>query len=249
MTDEVTICNLALDSIGSRSEIASLTEDSQSARTLSLHYAPAVEAILQAAHWNFARAQASLAVLKAAAGTPENPNGTGAVPPTPWLYEYALPTDMCQARYVMPTLQSPAGSGTSVPSYQGQPVRFLIAADTDTTGNRINVLLTNQPQAILVYTYRVTNPQLFDGQFVVALANLIGSRICLRLNGDKAMAKMAFQIADQATKEARASNGNEGLTVIDSVPDWMRVRGYAADWAYPSGAFCLTAPQNLTFIT
>lgn len=250
--DTVTICNLALDSIGARSEISSLSEESQEARTLSLHYAPAVEAILQAAHWNFARKQATLAVLKAAAGSPENPDGTGPIPPAPWMYSYALPSDMVQARYVMPTYSTSATSYPGGSPFIGpeQPaVRFLIAADTDASGNDIVVILTNQPSAVLVYTYRVSNPNLFDGQFVIALANYIGSRIAIRLTGDKNMAKMAFQVADQTTKEARASNGNEGLTVNDVLPDWMSVRGYAADWAYPPGSVYWMSPQNLTFVS
>lgn len=252
MADQVTICNLALDSIGSRSEIASLDESSQSARTLSLHYQPSVEAVLQAAHWNFARKQVALTVLKAASGTPENPTGTGDIPPIPWLYAYALPSDCVQARYLMPSFSSAPAVGlgaASVPFFQGPAIRFLLSSDVDSNGSPVTVILTNQPGALLVYTCRITNPLLFDGQFVMALSNYLGSKIAIRLTGDKNMAKMAFQVADSTTKEARASNGNEGLTIIDSVPDWVRVRGYAADWAYPPGSMTWQSPQNLSFVT
>lgn len=246
MTDQATICNLALDAIGSRSEVASIDEDSQSARKLKLHWDAAVEAALQAAHWNFARKQVALTLLRDATTSP-----AGNVP-APWLYEYSIPSDMVQARYIMPDYSSASASvpgAAAVPYFSGPPIRFLISSDVDDNGNAINVILTNQPQALLVYTYRVTNPLLFDGQFVEALANYLGSRVCIALTGDKNMAKMAFSLAQQTSIDARASNGNEGLTVIDSIPDWMRVRGYASDWAYPPGSMFWQAPQNLSFVT
>lgn len=246
MTDQVTICNLALDSIGARSEIASLTEDSQAARKLSLHWAPAVDAILSAAHWNFARKQAALALLKD--GTLSPPDSV----PQPWLYEYAPPADSLLSRYIMPTFtSSPASLPGPVAALDASTpaVRFIVSSDVDTNGSPVNVILTNQPEALLVYTYRVTNPELFDGQFVVALAAYLGSRVAISLTGDKNMAKMAFDIADRTTREARASNGNEGITVNDVVPDWIRVRGYASDWAYPPGSMYWCAPTNLSFVS
>lgn len=251
MTDEVTICNLALDIIGARSEISSLDEDSQSARTLSLHYAPTRGAVLRAAHWNFARKQVALTVLKAAAGAPENPLGAGALPPAPWIYAYAMPSDSVLARYVMPQLESqpPSVPGASVPFFTGPPVRFVISSDADTNGNPITVLLTNQPQAILVYTARIEDSELYDDQFVIAFSNYLGARICNRVNGDKQLAINAMSLATQTIREARATNGNEGLTVNDSTPDWMRARGYASDWAFPPGSMFWMSPQNLTLVS
>jgi hypothetical protein len=34
-----------------------------------------------------------------------------------------------------------------------------------------------------------------------------------------------------------------------SVPDWIRVRGYASDWAYPPGSYFTIQPQALTMVS
>ena len=240
--DKVTLANLALDAIGTRSTIASFTEGSAEANAVALHYDAALEAVLQAARWNFARKQGLLTLLKDAT--------QGQSVPTPWLYEYAYPSDCTQGRYVLPTVQTNIPSsvvGTpTVPSAVGVPVRFLISTDQDANGNQILVILTNQPQATFVYTSRITNPNLFDGQFVEAFRFLLGARMCMRLTGDKQATLAAWKKADDLCKAAAASNGNEGLTIIDSVPDWIKVRGYASDWGYPDMGFFQYGPQALT---
>lgn len=238
---------MALDAIGTRSTIGSLSEPSAEARALSRHYAPALDSILSAAHWNFARKQANLTLLKDASLSP--PQTT----PPPWIYEYAYPSDCVQGRYVMPMWSNlPAsvpGAASAIPFFIGPPVRYIVSTDSDANGNDIPVILTNQPQAIFVYTKRVTNTALFSPDFVQAFANYLGWKISIPLSGDKAMAKMAFEIADKTCKDAQKSNGNEGITVIDTVPDWMRVRGFENDWASPPGSMFYTAPQNLTMIS
>ena len=233
---------MALSAIGARSTIASFTEGSAEANAISLHYVPAVESILQAARWNFARKQALLTLLNDA--TQNQPV------PTPWLYEYAYPSDCTQGRFIMPqvmvNLPSSVVGTPSVPSAIGPPVRWMVSTDNDSNGNQIVVILTNQPQAVFVYTSRITNPNLFDGQFTDALYNLLGARICMSVNGDKGLASAAFKRADELCKSAAASNGNEGLTVIDNIPDWIKARGYASDWGYPDGGFFSYGPQSLS---
>ena len=43
-----------------------------------------------------------------------------------------------------------------------------------------------------------------------------------------ANAKLALEEANRAIAEARGDDGNEGLTVNDVTPDWIRVRGFDA---------------------
>lgn len=239
MASKVDICNLALASVGTRSTITNLNESSAEARQLKLQYPNAVDAILQAAHWNFARAQKALSLLKDATISP--PDNV----PAPWCYEYDFPSDCIQARYIMPQYVN----GPAVVSFTiGPAVPFLVSTDFDISQNRKKVILTNQPQANLVYTARIDDSTLFDGQFVQALAAYLGALVCIPLNGDKTLMKLAWAKADAITKDARASNGNEGLTVNDHVPDWIRVRGYASDWAYPPGSIGYYYPQNLVMV-
>jgi hypothetical protein len=242
---DVDICNFALAAIGTRSSIASLTEGSTESDVCAQHYTTARDAILAGVHWNFARKQALMSVLLDAT--------QGQATPPPWTYEYAYPPDCLQGRYVMPQLAAADSAGVPgaapVMSVSSGPVYFIISSDTDAEGNDQQVLLTNQAQAIFVYTKRITNAGLFSPDFITAFYYYLASRICNQLTGDKGLAKQMFEIADRAARDARVSNGNEGLTIIDSVPDWIRVRGYSADWAYPPGSICYLPPTNLTLVT
>lgn len=231
MADQIAVCNLALDACGARSTLASLTEGSEEANALSLHFAPAAEAVLQAARWNFARAQATLTLLRDAT--------QNQVVPVPWLYEYLMPSDCVQGRFIMPQVFSNSpGALPGVPSVVtavAPAVRWVKGTDKDDSGNDTTVILTNQMQAILVYTRRILNPQLWDGQFLEAFRVYLAHRVCMRLTGNKQLATALFQEAGSLCDAAAASSANEGLTVLDQVPDWIKVRGYCSDWAAPDG--------------
>jgi|ERR1700679_3779645 len=245
-SSQVQIANMALDVIGTRSSIQSLTEGSNEANAIGRHWDNAVDAMLRACHWNFARKQVPLTLLQ---------DGTqGGAVPAPWLYEYAYPSDCVLMRQIMPMIQTQeiqpsigASSAAGVVAY-GNAVRFVAGTDLDINGNPVEVLLTNQPQAIGVYTFRNTNTAMWDSLFVQGFAAYLGARVCMTLTGDKNTQRMALQEAQQYAIDAQRVNGNEGLTVIDSTPDWMRVRGYASDWAYPNGGMFSYGPQALSII-
>jgi len=245
-SSQVQIANMALDVIGTRSTITSLTEQSNESNAISRHWDNAVDAMLRAAHWNFARKQTPLTLLQ---------DGTnGGVVPSPWLYEYAYPSDCVLLRQIMPMIQTqeiqPSIGATSVAGVAayGPPVRFLAGTDLDINGNPIEVLLTNQVQAIGIYTFRNTNTSMWDALFVQGFAAYLGARVCMALTGDKNTQRMALAEAQQYANDAQRMNGNEGLTVIDTTPDWMRVRGYASDWSWPDGGMYTYGPQALTLI-
>ncbi len=250
MTTDTDICNRALGLIGGRTTIASLQENSNEARVCRLYYDTTLGSMLRAAHWNFARKVAYLSLLKSAPGTPENTQATAAAawspawPPPPWLYSYAFPSDCVLVRYISPQLYT-TGMGSSVPVFsipsmgaappfvQLRPQKFQVGVDTDAQGNQTRVVLSNQDQAIGIYTARVTNPDVWDESFQEAMAAALGVRICIPISGDKAMMKLAAQNAMQAVVGARVSDGNEGLTSQDSIPDWIRIRGVGLDWMGP----------------
>lgn len=245
MASEVQIANLALDTIGARATIASFAENSNEARLITRQYARARDDVLSAAHWNFARKQVVLTMLKDATD--------GDSVPTPWLYEYAYPADCLQCRFLMPTVvadaEVPGAGSVGVPRELGRPIFFIVSTDVDDNGEPVKVLLTNQPQAELVYTFQLTNPQLFDQQFTSALSNYLGALIAMALTGDRSKARAAFEIAEAATRSARATNGNEGgPTTLDVVPDWISVRGYSADFGQAYSPYVMP-PTNLVFLS
>lgn len=89
------------------------------------------------------------------------------------------------------------------------------------------VILTQQEYATLAYVRQTTDPNVMDPLFLRGWQNYLGSLLSIPLSGDKALAKLAEGRANQAIVEARKADGNEGLTVNDVTPDWIRARGAA----------------------
>lgn len=239
MSSDTEVANLALAKIGTRSTIASLSEDSNEARAINLIYANTRDQVLGMAFWNFARKTANLGVLKVAPGAIGSTSTGGNVwspdwPPPGWLYEYAYPSDCIQMRFVSPQLTTGFSSADGVPIFgsavtTGMPywgaaaVRFEVATDSINDIQQ-NVILTNQYQAIGVYTVRITNPDLWSAQFIEALAAALAGRVAMQLTGDKALVSAMFQYANSVLLQARATDGNEGLTIQSSTPDWIQFR-------------------------
>ena len=97
------------------------------------------------------------------------------------------------------------------------------------------VILCNQEFATLVYVHNVTDPNIFDDLFQDAFASALGSRLAIPLTGDKAIAKLCTELTNDAIEKARNNDGNEGLTINDVTPDWIRFRGidFPAEYSGP----------------
>lgn len=248
---DVEVANRAINAVGARGQIASVNENSNEARYVRAYYETTLKAMLRAAHWNFARKYGYLTQLKAAPGAVGNTApGTGvwvpaSQPPPPWMYEYAYPADCLAMRFLSPLVATGAFQGTpifavpsntSMPAMQLQPQRFMEAVDDDIDPGPRKVVLSNQYQAIAIYTKFVDNPSLWDPQFMMAFENALGVRLVIPLSGDKKMAEAARLEAREVVLAARVSDGNEGLTFgpsVQQVPDWLAVRGYSADMTTP----------------
>jgi hypothetical protein len=95
------------------------------------------------------------------------------------------------------------------------------------------VILTNQEFALLCYVKQITDPNVMDPLFQGAWAAILGARLVMALVGDKQLANIKVQEANSYIVEARKADGNEGLTVNDITPDWIRVRGISySDYSY-----------------
>lgn len=246
MTSEVDIANRALSAIGTRSQIASLDEGSNESIQVKLLLEPLRDELLRLAPWNCARNFANLSLICAAPGTPENPSAGSTtwqrgIPPPPWSYEYAYPSDCLRPIYVVPQFTTGFASGVPITTavtggapafWNGPPVRFQVAIDQigsnglpQDGGKDQRVILTNQEMAILCYIRRVVNPDTWDDQFQQALVAALAGRLVIALVGDKGLAQLALQEANRYVNLARQGDGNEGLTVNDVTPDWIRTRG------------------------
>lgn len=87
------------------------------------------------------------------------------------------------------------------------------------------VILTNQEFATLVYVQDVLDPNVWDDLFQEAYAQVLGAGLVMALSGDKKLANGRIEVANRMIESARTADGNEGLTVNDVTPDWIRIRG------------------------
>jgi len=193
-----------------------------------------MDSLARAAHWNFARTQQAGSLLKAAQGTPENPNGTTLpIPPVPWQYSYAYPSDCLLARYLLCNPPQSGGSNPFPAGVQVAPVwpwgnpgyKFIVANDTDANGNHIKCILTDLEFAQIVYTRREPDVDLWDVHFQEAAIATLGAWLVNPLARNAQVLKEQIQIATGIVQQARISDGNEGITSTDRVPDWLAVRG------------------------
>lgn len=87
------------------------------------------------------------------------------------------------------------------------------------------VILTNQEFATLSYTQQVADPNLWDPSLREALYAVGGSKLIMALVGKKDRANDLIRECNEIIRMARGDDGNEGLTVNDVTPDWIRIRG------------------------
>lgn len=125
--------------------------------------------------------------------------------------------------------ESPVG-GTNFGGAAGTGATFTLTFASTTIDQR--VILTNQEFATLVYVKQVTNPNVWDPLFQDAFQDALAANLVMALVGDKGLANGFIAKANNTIAEARKADGNEGLTINDVTPDWIRVRGYGFDTQY-----------------
>ena len=236
MSSPTDIVNMALDSIGCTTTIQSVNPpappNSVAAQAASRNYQTQVDAVLRSANWNCTRQQGPLALVAAALGTPENPDGTTLpIPPLPWLYEYAYPADCLKLRFVIPTVATSVNSTPVMTGVGGAynrraqtAIPFVPNISQDAGGNDVRTILTNAPNAQAIYTRRIQNPDLWDPQLKTAIIATLAAVLVAPLNMDKALMSQKIQLAVGMITQARIADGNEGITSSDHMPDWMQVR-------------------------
>lgn len=244
MTSPVDLVNISLDQITARTSVTGINPASPpnnlAAQVASRNYQTQVDAIFRAAHWNSARLQANLTLLRAQIGTPENPSGALPVPPVGFLYEYLWPNDCLQFRFIIPMPNLPAvGSspimtnvGVTNQPYINTAMPYVIGIGLDNDGNQIKTVLTNAPRAIGVYTGRIDNPDLWDVGLQNAVIGALSSWMCMPITGDKVLMQQRVGMAVGLIQAARMQDGNEGVTSMDHDPDFMRIRNTGSGWGW-----------------
>lgn len=252
---QVDLANRALLSVGARAQISSLnpSDGSVEGDAVSVLWTPTFEQLARSAKWNCLRNQVTLGLLAAAQGTPENPSGTSyPLPPDPWLYAYSYPSDCLDMQFIVPSLPTMVGNtvpsttinnaaGAWLPS-QGQ-IPYVVSYAPDSNGSPLVVILTNQDQAQAVYTVNQPNPAAWDSLFQAAFVASLGAFLVPPLSLSMSLMQLSMRTAEAAIAQARVADGNEGVTSMDHLPDWMRARagaqGYGIGYNFTTyGGYC-----------
>lgn len=202
ISSEVQVYNLALNAIGTRSNISSPTERSREAEVCNLWYSPVRDQILAAAAWPEATDFRSLAQLKEA--DEDGDEVWASDDPRPgYQFVYQLPSDYLRAQYLTDFS------------------RFLITAYS--SGRR--ALHSNSTPALLTYTKRLETVSAWDAQLQMAIVYGLAAHICMPLTGKPSRAKSLENKANELIFTARETAANISQEIYESVPDWITARG------------------------
>lgn len=186
------VVNAALEQIASQTTIASLTDGSDAANAALVVYAPTVQLMLRELDPDFARYTAPLVL----SGAP--------TPVPPWAYEYLWPADMVRLRQVQPPS---SGSGSLADPNDPQPVRANVAFDL-IGGVNTKVILSNQQNALAVYTTSLVTESAWDSVFTDAVIRRLANPLALALSGRPDFAR---EVLEQSAMMAKtAENVDDG---------------------------------------
>lgn len=230
------MANRALLSVGARTQVSSISpsDGSVEANAISVLWTPTFESLARTAQWNCLRKQQQLSLIAASPNTPENPDGTTyPIPPTPWLYAYAYPSDCLAIRWIVPTFpfnigasEPPTTISNAAPSWipnQGQ-IPYAVSYAPDLNNSPTIIILTNQDQAQAVYTVNQPNPAAWDSLLQSAMVASLGAYLVPALSLSLPLMQLSISTAERIIMQARVADGNEGVTTMDHLPDWIQAR-------------------------
>lgn len=216
MASVAAICNMALSHIGSDATIVSLSppDGSVEAGHCARFYPIARAEALESHTWTWAKKRAALSQVT-------NPS-------TVWTYAYALPSDCLGPVRVLQ--QNSVANFISWPWTDPVTADELVlwtergSAEFEVEGQ---VLLTHEPDAVLLYTQDVTDTTKFSTSFTVMLSYLLASYLAGPIIKGDAGATAALRLRGLAARvkgEAAAADANGSVERADHVPEHLRRR-------------------------
>lgn len=184
----VTVVNSALQQIATQFRITSLADGSAEANAASVVYAPTVDLMLRELDPDFARITSPLTLSAAVAPIP------------PWAFEYVYPTDMLRLRQVRPP---GVGTGSLSDPNDPQPIRANVAVDV-IAAVPTKVILTNQVNALAVYTTSGVSEAIWDSVFFDAVVRRLANPLAMALSGRPDFAREILQQSAAMVQTAEA---------------------------------------------
>ncbi len=203
IADEVEICNLALSNIRAGS-INSLDESSVQAQQCKLKYSFMRDRCLKDHQWQFNRTIAALASVD--------------VDIFNWAYSYSYPSDCFTIHRIIPEYEEVTGDSElvsrlidsqvlPVSSYRRQVAYEVFNFDS------VRVIGCNETGVRIDYGIKITDPNLFSDDFILALSHLLASEIAIPIVGaekGRELRSDEIQLYDAYLKSAVTNDKNDG---------------------------------------
>lgn len=176
----VDICNLALGRLSTAS-ISSLTDDSPQAEQCNLFWDKSRISTLAKHEWSFALGEKTLTLLDETSNLFD--------------FVYLYPSDVVKARYLL-----------NAADISDRRIKYLIRASANADKK---VILTDEADAILIYTRDITNSELFSDDFAEAMSYLMAGQMAISLKGDAQLGQSLMQTFNALFNFSAADDANE----------------------------------------
>lgn len=216
MASDVDVANMALSLLGSEAAVASLNPPDGSAEAghCKRFYALARRQALELAGFSWSKKRAPLAQVS-------NPSSV-------WAYAYQLPGDCVTPLRVLQqnfsTTLLDDFTGRVVTADELRTLTEALGADFQLEGD---VLLTHEPDAVLLYTRDVTDLTRFSAAFLSGLSYLLASFIAgpiIKGEAGAAAGRSLREAAKQILADAAVQDTVPGAESLDFLPETLRVR-------------------------
>lgn len=222
MTTDVDICNLSLAHLGDSATVTSLTppEGSAQAEHCSRFYPIARDSLLEQHDWKFNTRRVTGALLTEA-------------PLIGWLYAYAMPANVMRVLAVVPPLSTGLDPSFNIPGYTTNADPYSVQEPTaqpfavEILADGTQVIYTNQPDAIIIHTIRITDSGQFSPLFVDTLSWYLASYMAGPIiKGDvgAAEAKRCLQVAMTLMGKATMSDARNNQETQNHTVSWIKNR-------------------------
>lgn len=197
MASVVSICNLALNLIGQRS-ITDLNENTNAARSCNLIYDTIRDSVLRDNAWNFASVTEELALL------------SGETIPG-WDFIYAYPVKCLYVRKII----AEGDVADQLPREFQTPLAPV---------SKQRCIAVNLEYAYAEYTYQVTDPNLYDANFIDALSCRLAASLAQSIAGNASLSQQLMQTYRNMIEVAKLSNAREGVQKRNNYSGLVEVR-------------------------
>lgn len=216
MASKIDIYNLAIGRCGSDKTVSSEGENSKESRLCNRFYEQCRDEVLEAGAWPFAVKYQALAPLP----------GTGIL--QGWGYEYSRPSNAIRILEVVPGSDlgsavnhwcSCSGPWDGACRAGANAFREALSQDEAST-----VILSQVPNAYVVYVARIENVSVFSALMRSAIADRLCMELVMPLNADPRYLQMAMTRYNQSFVAASSSQYEQANERPDPLPPSLLAR-------------------------